>query len=81
MMCKEDVDAFAMRRPFQPFEIRLVDGQRFRFMGIEEFVVGRHDVAALTPSGVIVQVSIGLIATIRPLVSRRGSSTRRRRRA
>ena len=67
MMRKQDVDAWALRRPFLPFEIRLNDGQRFRFTSMEQMVVGRTEVAALTPSGVIVQLSIGLISTIRPL--------------
>lgn len=71
MMTKKSVDAFAYRRPFQPFEVRRVDGQRFRFTSIEQFVVGRDDLAALTKSGVIVHFSIGLIATIRPVTPRR----------
>lgn len=76
MMTKKSVDAVVSRRPFQPFEIRMVDGQRFRFTSVEQFIVGRDDIAALTRSGVIVHFSIGLIATLRPI-----AVPRRRRRA
>jgi len=48
MMTKISVDAYGSRRPFRPFEIRMVDGQRFRFSSIEQFIVGRDDIAALT---------------------------------
>ena len=71
MMTKKSVDAYVSRRPFQPFEVRMVDGQRFRFTSIEQFIVGRDDIAALTRTGVILHFSLGLIATIRPIVSRR----------
>lgn len=49
----------------------MVDGQRFRFTGIEQFIVGRDDIAALIRSGVIIHFSLGLISTIRPISSRR----------
>jgi hypothetical protein len=71
MMTKKSVDAIAARRPFQPFEIRMVDGQRFRFTSIEQFIVGRDDIAALTKGDRIVHFAIGLISTIRPLAQRR----------
>jgi hypothetical protein len=71
MMRREDVESFARRRPFQPFEIRLNDGQRFRMRSVEQFILGRHDIATLTRDGVIVHLSIGLISTIRPLGGRR----------
>ena len=71
MMTKRSVDNIVSRRPFQPFEIRMVDGQRFRFTSVEQFIVGRDDIAALTKKGDIVHFSIGLIATIRPIVPRR----------
>lgn len=74
MMAKKSVDAYVSRRPFQPFqpfEVRRVDGQRFRFTHIEQFIVGRDDIATLTRTGVILHFSLGLIATIRPIVSRR----------
>ena len=71
MMTKKSVDAYVSRRPFQPFEVRMVDGQRFRFTSVEQFIVGRDDIAALTKTGVIVHFSIGLISTIRPITLRR----------
>ena len=71
MMTKKSVDAYVSRRPFQAFEVRMVDGQRFRFTSIEQFIVGRDDIAALTKTGVIIHFSLGLIATIRPIVPRR----------
>jgi len=55
----------------------MVDGQRFRFKSIEQFIVGRDDVAALTRNGDSVHFSIGLITTIRPLLVRRRRRNRR----
>jgi hypothetical protein len=72
-MRKEDVDAFALKRPFEPFEIRLVDGQRFRFSRIEEFLVGRNTLITLDRRGAALHISMHLIATI-------GSPSRDRRR-
>jgi hypothetical protein len=66
MMRKQDVDEYAGRRPFQPFEIRLVDGQRFRFTRIEEFLVGRTTLATVTRKGDLRLISLGLISTIGP---------------
>ncbi len=77
MMTKKSFDAYVSRRPFRPFEVRMVDGQRFRFTSIEQFIVGRDDIAALTRKGDIVHFSIGLITTIRPLAARRRRRSRR----
>ena len=71
MMTKKSVDAYVSHKPFQPFEIRMVDGQRFRFTSVAQFIVGRDDIAALTKTGMIVHFSLGLIVTIRPIVARR----------
>lgn len=77
MMRKENIDAFASRRPFQPFEVRLVDGQRFQVRGIEQFLLGRYPMAVFDTRGVIVTLSLGLISTIRPLGGSRGGPARR----
>ena len=55
------------------FEVRLVDGQRFRITSVEEFMLGRYHMAVLNPRGIIVTLSLGLIATLRPLPARRRS--------
>ena len=78
MMRKEDVDEFAKARPFQPFEMRLVDGQRFRIRSVEQFVLGRGEMSVLTPRGTLAYVGIGLIATIRPLPASKGRRPRKR---
>lgn len=70
-MRKADIDQFATRRPFEPFEVRLVEGQRFRFMKVEQFIVGRTALVTMTRNGDIVHINMGLIATVRPL-RRRG---------
>jgi len=80
MMTKKSFDAYVSPRPFQPFEAPMVDGQRFCFSSIEEFIAGRDDIAALIKSGDILHIGIGFIATIRPLGTRRGSAARRRAR-
>jgi len=71
MMRRENIEAFATPRPFQPFEIRLVDGQRFRIQSVEQFLLGKYHAAVLNPRGVIVTLSLGLISTIRPIGRRR----------
>lgn len=75
----KDVEGFAKARPFQPFEIQLVDGRRFRLKSIESFVIGRSAMPVLSPEGILVHVGIGLISTLRP--SRLPKSRRRRERA
>jgi hypothetical protein len=76
-MRKESVDRFTARRPFQPFEIRLVDGQRFQFTKVEQLLVSRSEVATLDRKGSLLLISLGLIATIGPLT--RGGRRRARR--
>jgi hypothetical protein len=73
-MIEKSVDAYGSRRPFQPFEIRMVDDQRFRFTNVEQFTVGRDDIAALAKESTIVHFSIGRISTIRPMTPRRRKS-------
>jgi len=70
MMRKSDVDEYAAKRPFQPFEIRLVDGQRFRFDRIEQFLVAREHLVTLDRKGRTLFLSIGLITTIGPASSK-----------
>ena len=77
-MRKEDIDAFAKARPFQPFEMRLVDGQRFRIRSVEQFIIGRGAMSVLTPRGTLAYVGIGLISTIRPLRASKGRRPRKR---
>jgi len=67
MMRKADVDEYAAARPFRPFEIRMVDGQRFRFNRIEQFLVAREHLITLDRRARAVWISIGLITTIGPL--------------
>jgi hypothetical protein len=71
LMTQKSVDAFVSPKPFAPFEARMVDGQRYRFRNIEEFIVGRDDIAALPRAGTIIPFSIGLISTIRSMGRRR----------
>jgi hypothetical protein len=76
MMRKGNIEAYSKKRPFEPFEVRLVDGQRFRVRGMEEFMLGPYHMAVFDSKRTIVTVSLGLIATIRPLG--RGRSPGRR---
>lgn len=70
-MTRKSVDAIVSRRPFRPVEVRMVDGQRFRLTRVEQFIVGRDDLASLTRSGTIVHFSLGLIVAIRPVAAQR----------
>lgn len=70
MMRKRDVDEYARARPFRPFEIRLADGQKYRFSRVEQFLVSQDHVLTLDRRART--ISIGLITTIGP-ISRGGS--------
>ena len=81
MMTKQDVDKFAGKRPFEPFEIQLVGGRRFQFKYIEQFIVGRTTLVTTDRRGEIQHISIGLIESIGALSSRgkrRSGGTRRK---
>ena len=67
MIRKEAIDSFALVRPFKPFEVRLNDGQRFRFRKIEQFLVGRTMLVTLDRSGTAKFINLSLISTIGPL--------------
>ena len=68
MMTKQDVDKYAAKRPFEPFEIQLVNGKRYRFRSVEELMVGRTTVVTMD-RGDVRLISIGLIVTIGPWAS------------
>ena len=68
-MRKDDVDKFAAKRPFVPFEIHLVGRRRFQFKAIEQFIVGRTTLVTTDRRGEIEMISIGLIESIGPLSS------------
>lgn len=76
MIRKKDVDKYTVARPFKPFEVGMVDGQRFRFTKLEQFLAGRDTLVTLDRRGDAVFISIGLITTIGSL-----SSGGKRRRA
>ena len=77
MMRKRDVDQYAKARPFRPFEIKLVDGQRFRFNRIEQFLVSQDHVLTLDRRARPVYISIGLITTVGPISSGGGRRPRK----
>lgn len=66
-MRKEDVEAIARRKPFQPFEVRLVDGERWTFKSPEELIVSRGAIYTLDRRGDGHFISLGLISKIRLL--------------
>jgi hypothetical protein len=66
MMRKADVDEYAAIRPFRPFEVRMVDGRRFRFNRIEQFLVAREHLVTLDHRARTVFLNIGLIVSIGP---------------
>jgi hypothetical protein len=77
-MRKEDIDRYALRRPFEPFEVRMVDGHRYRFDRIEQFLVGRNALVTLDAKGLMVSLNIGLITSVG--APPRGTNRRRPRR-
>lgn len=66
-MRKEELDEWAKARPFEPFEVRLVDGHRFRFRSPEQFIVSRSAIMTLDEKGDAMFVSLEMIATVRAL--------------
>jgi hypothetical protein len=76
-MTKADVDKFAAQRPFVPFEVRMVDGHRYRFTKIEGFLVARNHIITLDRRGSTRFISIGLITEIGPV--KRGGRRRPRK--
>ena len=66
-MRKEEIDAFAARRPFEPFTIRLIDGRTFTFRSPEQYIVSRTTIHTLDKKGDGLLISIAMIATIHSL--------------
>lgn len=66
-MRKADIDSWARRRPFLPFEVQLVDGQRFRFQSPEQLIVDRTAIFTLDEKGDGMFISLDMIATVRAL--------------
>jgi hypothetical protein len=69
---KDEIDRYILKRPFEPIEIRLVDGQKFRFRSPEQFLVGRSMLVTMDKKALPLFISMDLIATIRHL-SRNGN--------
>jgi len=63
-MRREELDKIARQRPFQAFEVRLVDGRTFKFNSPEEFLVSRSAIVTLDREGDTLLINLGLIATI-----------------
>ncbi|MBI2901656.1 MAG: hypothetical protein HYY17_15845 [Planctomycetes bacterium] len=64
-MRKEEFDKIARQQPFQPFEVRLVDGRIFRFKSSEQFIVTRSAIITVDEEADGLLINLGLIATIR----------------
>jgi hypothetical protein len=76
-MRKRDVDEYARARPFRPFEVRLTDGQKYRFNRLEQFLVSQDHILTRDRRARTVYISIGLITTIGPVSSGGGRRQRR----
>lgn len=66
-MTKEEVDHIARKKPFEPFEVRLVDGERWTFRSPEQFIVSRSAIHTLDKNGDGYLISLPLISRIRIL--------------
>jgi len=64
-MRKEELDQVVRKRPFDPIEVRLVDGRVFRFDSPEQFIVSRSAIHTLDEEEDGLLTSPGLIATIK----------------
>lgn len=63
-MRKEEFDKVARKRPFQPFTVRLIDGQTFTFKSPEQFIVSNSAILTLDKEGDGLLINLGLIATV-----------------
>ncbi len=63
-MRKDDLERTVRQRPFQPFEVQLVDGRRFQFNSPEEFIVSRSAIHTLDKSGDVLLINLTLISTV-----------------
>ena len=66
-MTKDEVDQIARKKPFEPFEVRLVDGERWTFRSPEQFIVSRSAIHTLDRHGDGHLLSLPLISKIRIL--------------
>jgi hypothetical protein len=65
IMRKEDVEKLLRERPFKPFEVRMIDGHRFRFHSPEQILVSNGAIWTLDGKGDVMVISLGLIAALR----------------
>jgi hypothetical protein len=76
-MRKKDVDEYAGARHFRPFEVRLVDGQKYRFNRLEQFLASQDHILTLDRRARTGFIRIGRITTIGPIST--GGSRRPRK--
>lgn len=76
-MHKEEFDQFAVRQPFRPSVVRLVDGRRFTFRSPEQHLVSRRAIYTLDKKGDGLIISLDLIPTVH--VNERNGNGRTRR--
>ena len=63
-MCKEEIDQLIRKKPFEPIEIRLVDGRKYRFTSPEQLFVSRSMIHTLDKNGDAEFISLIMIASI-----------------
>ncbi len=61
---KEEFEKFTRTQPFKPFEVRLVDGRRYRITAPEQFIVGRTTIVMVDHDGDYVLINLNLVATV-----------------
>ncbi len=66
-MRRDEVEAVAKRRPFTPFEARLVDGRTFRFTSPEQFVLTRSAIYTADSKGRGLIIDYLMITTLHEL--------------
>jgi len=63
-MRRDEVEKIVQERPFRPFEIRLVDGERWNFSSPEQYVLTKGTIKAQDRKGWTHYLDLNLILKI-----------------
>ena len=77
-MHKEEIDKLIRAKPFAPFEVRMVDGQKYRFRSPEQLIVSRSAILTLDKNNDVEIISLVMIASVHVRNRRNGRSRKKK---
>ena len=77
-MHKEEIDKLIRAKPFVPFEVRMVDGKKYRFRSPEQLIVSRSAILTLDKNNDVEIISLVMISSINVRNGRNGRSRSRK---